>query len=158
MCDSNYKQVVGSGEEGYNKIVDSFCTNRVGAFARVVMVNPLHQSLPRLVLVVMCTCNYFDAPWVRQQWLRIKDFWNKECKDIVGPIVGHASDGDSRRRQLILSDYRSQEGTRLRVDWDGWLLTSSLNKHGDASGLHDQDWIHNGKKLINPLDSPVKTL
>ena len=25
-------------------------------------------------------------------------------------------------------------------------------------GLHDQDFIHNGKKLINPLDSAVKTL
>jgi len=95
---------------------------------------------------------------VRQQWLRIEDLWDKECKDIVGPIVGHASDGDSRRRQLMLSDYRSQEGTRLRVEWDGWLLTASLNEHGDASGLHDQDWIHNGKKLINPLDSSVKTL
>ena len=158
VCVSNYKEVVGSGEEGYNKIVEIFCTNRVGALARIVMVNPLHESLPRLVLVVMCTCNCFDAPWVRQQWLRIDDMWNKDCKDIVGPIVGHASDGDSRRRQLMLSDYRSQEGTRLRVDWDGWLLTASLNEHGEATGLHDQDWISNGKKLVNPLDSPVKTL
>ena len=68
MCVSNYKQVVGAGDEGYNKIVDCFCINRVGAFARIVMINPLHQSLPRLVLVVRCTCNFFDAPWVRQQW------------------------------------------------------------------------------------------
>jgi hypothetical protein len=66
VCVFNYNQVVGSGEEGYNKIVDIFCTNRVGALARVVMVNLLHQNLPRLVLVVMCICNCFDVPWVRQ--------------------------------------------------------------------------------------------
>ena len=33
-----------------------------------------------------------------------------------------------------------------------------VDEEGRCSGLHDQDWIHNGKKLINPLDSPVKTL
>jgi hypothetical protein len=27
-----------------------------------------------------------------------------------------------------------------------------------VSGLHDQDFIYNGKKLVNPLSSPVKTL
>lgn len=85
---------MGSCEKGYNKIVDNFCTNRVGAFDRIVMVNPLYQSLPRLVLMVMCTCNCFDAPWVRQQWLRIQDLWNKECKNILGPIVEHTSDVD----------------------------------------------------------------
>ena len=95
---SNYRELLGTSEEGYSKIVDAFRNNRVGAFARIVMVNPLHDSLPRLVLVVTCTCNCFDASWVRQQWDMIEKLWNKECKDIVGPILGHASDGDSRRR------------------------------------------------------------
>ena len=62
------------------------------------MVNLLHVSLPRLVLVESCTCNCFDATWVKQQWNRIESLWNKECTNIVGPIIGHASDGDSRRR------------------------------------------------------------
>ena len=39
--------------------------------------------------------------------------------------------------------------------WDGWLFTTSLNSNGDAFGLRDQDYIHNGKKLINPLLSSV---
>ncbi|KAL3695498.1 hypothetical protein R1sor_009574 [Riccia sorocarpa] len=28
----------------------------------------------------------------------------------VGPIIGHASDGDSRRRKLMVEDYLSNEG------------------------------------------------
>jgi hypothetical protein len=58
---SDYKVVVGMGDFGYDNIVDGFRTNRVGAFARIIMVNPLHYSLPRLVLVITCTCNCFDA-------------------------------------------------------------------------------------------------
>lgn len=31
-------------------------------------------------------------------------------------------------------------------------MTARLDKVGDASGLHDQNFIFNGKKLVNPLD------
>ena len=61
ICVSNYKVVVGMGDSSYNNIVDGFRTNCVGAFARIIMVNPLHSNLPRLVLVVTYTCNCFDA-------------------------------------------------------------------------------------------------
>lgn len=73
VCVSKYKPVVGSRDNGYNKIVDSFRSDKIGGFARVVMVNPLHQSLPRLVLVVNCTCNCFDASLVKNQWRVIDD-------------------------------------------------------------------------------------
>jgi hypothetical protein len=72
--------------------------------------------------------------------------------------VGHASDGDSRRRQLMLADYQRNDGIRLDVGWEGWVFTASLDSCGNAKGLHDQDYIHNGKKLINPLLSATKTL
>lgn len=58
----------------------------------------------------------------------------------------------------MLHDYRTKEGSRLDVGWDGWLLSASMNSEGDAFGLHDQDYIHNGKKLINPLLSSVRCL
>lgn len=117
VCMSGFKPTVGSGDDSYNSIVDSFRNDRVGGFARVVMVNPLHQNLPRLVLVVNCTCKYFDAAWVRRQWGVIEKIWEDECKDIVGPIVGHVSDGDSRRRQLMLEDYKPWRGHGCR--WSG---------------------------------------
>ena len=158
VCMSKYKPKVGTGEEGYAKIVDCFRSDRIGGFARVIMVNPLHEKLPRLVLQVNCTCNCFDATWVRRQWGIIDGLWLKECHDAVGPVVGHASDGDSRRRLLMLADYKSQEGSRFKLDWEGWLLSGSLQESGEVQGLHDQDWIHNGKKLVNPLDSSVRVL
>ena len=44
---------------------------------------------------------------------------------------------------------------RLIVDWEGWIFTSVVNADGKATSLHDQDYIHNGKKLLNPIDSNV---
>jgi hypothetical protein len=37
-------------------------------------------------------------------------------------------------------------------------LSARVNADGGIYGLHDQDFIHNGKKLINLLDSPVRVL
>lgn len=45
-CVSLFKLVVRAEEAGYNKIVESFRTNKVGGFARVIVVNPLHDKLP----------------------------------------------------------------------------------------------------------------
>jgi hypothetical protein len=39
-----------------------------------------------------------------------------------------------------------------------FLLTASVNVGRGVSGLYDQDFIHNEKKLINPLDLQIKTL
>ena len=68
ICVSDFKPQVGIGKAGYSAIVDSFRLNQKGSFARVIMVNPLHDKLPRLVLVVSCTCNCFNSNWVRNQW------------------------------------------------------------------------------------------
>ena len=56
VCISTFRPVVGSGEEGYNAVVDAFQTNQMRGFAKIVVVNPMHEKLPRLVLVVSCTC------------------------------------------------------------------------------------------------------
>ena len=59
----NFRSVVGFGESRNNNIVDAFQNLRIGSFVRVIVVNPLHEKLPRLDLVVSCTCNCFDAAW-----------------------------------------------------------------------------------------------
>lgn len=58
----------------------------------------------------------------------------------------------------MLQDFKDKDGTRLSVDWEGWVFTSALNMQGEATGLHDQDYIYNGKKLLNPIDSNIRTL
>ena len=139
-------------------MLESFSSNRRGSFARVVVVNPLHDKLPWLVLVACCTCNCFNSGWVKNQWEVIDRMWEKSCLAAVGPILGHASDGDSRKRQLMLGDYKSSIGNRLEVGWEGWIFSASVDSNGSATGLHDQDYIHNGTKLINPLLSAARTL
>ena len=39
ICVFNYNVIVGKEDFGYNNIVDSFCTNCVGFFARIIKVN-----------------------------------------------------------------------------------------------------------------------
>ncbi|KAL3678512.1 hypothetical protein R1sor_021468 [Riccia sorocarpa] len=151
-CRLGLEVKVGSGEEGYSRIVDSFESNVIGSYARVVIVNLLHEKLPRLVISASVTCNSFDATWIREQWDWMKCEWDKHCRAQVGPIIGHASDGDSRRRKLMLSDYCSKFGTRWKLEWEGWMLSGCVASSGDVYGLGDQDPPHNGKKLVNPLD------
>ena len=101
------------------------------------MVNLLHKKLPRLVLVISCTCNSFDASWIRSQWTVVTKLWCEHCEASIGLIIGYALDGDSRRRQLMLERYTSREGTRYDVLWEGSLLTTSVYGVNDVSGLHD---------------------
>jgi hypothetical protein len=140
------------------KIVDTFRTNKMGLFTHIIVVNPLHANLPRLVLALSCTCNCFNATWMRIQWNAIDSLWALYCEEDVGPIVGHANGGDSRRFELMLKDYTSSVGTQFVIDWPGWVMTASFTSVGYVKILHNQDYINNGKKLINPLDSPVQVL
>jgi hypothetical protein len=80
---------------------------------------------------------------------------------LAGPPVGHASDGDSRRRCVMLHNYyhHSEEPERnFEVGWEGFDLKAQIDSHGNVTGLDDQDWIHNMKKLISPLDSLCRLL
>ncbi|KAL2629883.1 hypothetical protein R1flu_014569 [Riccia fluitans] len=90
--------------------------------------------------------------WVRDHWKGLKQRWDKCSRQVLGPVLGHANDGDARRRKLMLEDYLGSEGQRWTVGWDGWVLSGIVLDSGDVYALGDQDPIHNGKKMINPLD------
>jgi hypothetical protein len=55
----------------------------------------------------------------------------------------------------MLSSYTCVDGQRYGISWPGWIMSGTVIASGQVQGLHDQDFIHNGKKLINPLDSLV---
>ena len=105
ICVPTFKVVVGEGEPRFNRILDAFAADKVGGFARVIMVCPLHDKLPRLVLTVTCTCRCFYSNWICNQWDCIDTLWDSEVLHIIGPIVEHANDGESWRCQLILANY-----------------------------------------------------
>ena len=54
----------------------------------------------------------------------------------------------------MLEDFTNSGGNRFRIPWDGWYFSARILQNNDVYGLHDQDFVHNGKKLVNPLDLP----
>lgn len=110
QCQSHFLVIVGKGVARFDIITDSFKNNIIGHYARVIIVDPLHENIPPLVVVSHPTYNRFNAKKIHQQWERIKILWKRHVENNLGAIVGHSSNGDSRRRQLILMDYCSIEG------------------------------------------------
>ena len=89
---------VGDRAAGYEIIIDSFKNNVIGHYAHVITENNLHERLPHLVVVFHPTCNRFNANFVSQQWEKVESMWKKHLENNLGTIVGHSSDGESRRR------------------------------------------------------------
>ena len=52
---------VGDKDVGYEIIRDSFKNNVIIHYSHVIIANPLHENLPRLVVVVHPTCNRFNG-------------------------------------------------------------------------------------------------
>lgn len=65
-------------------------------------------------VLVMPTCNKFDHHFVYQQWQEVKRLYDQELKGIVGPLIGGSSDGDSRRRKIMLQLATVNVGNRFR--------------------------------------------
>lgn len=78
-------------------------------------MNSLHDKLPRLVLVACCICNFLNSSWIINQSEVIDKLWKNDSLVCVDSIVGHASDGDSRRRQLMLAGFFTMVGTCLDI-------------------------------------------
>lgn len=142
------------------------CSGRVrGGYCRAIIINPLHPELPKLVVMVQVTCNRFKATDVRDQWRRLYALWYRpdageigNLGKILGPLIGHGSDGDARRYALQIEDMRSNVGVRFRIAWHGFTLSGRRDENNNVQCIHSQDIIHNGKKMINPLDVASRTL
>jgi hypothetical protein len=169
-CEDNFRVSVGPANTAFDAIVHWFEVCRVGSYARVIMINPLHPHLPKVPVFISCTCNRFSHVDVQFQWDAL-DALCAKCNlvDVLGPCVGHASDGDDRRRKLMLADLTGNFGLRIKPDTCAGFVMSGFHKkkhaatrngHGkppDVTG-HGQDYVHNGKKMVNPLDIESKVL
>jgi hypothetical protein len=60
-CVTNFIPIVGTKEVGQNKVLEVFINHTIIGFAKVIIVNALHDKLLKLVFVVFCTCNYSNA-------------------------------------------------------------------------------------------------
>lgn len=163
-CTDNCEIYVGDDEVGYNNIVSAFQDYKIGTHARAVIVNPLHPDLPKIAILINATCNRFNSEFVREQWNRLECLYEAHLLPVIGPLIGHSSDGDSRRRSLMVQDTVSTSGTRFQpIPYDeGFIFTCSKIPAPDGSytisELHDQDYIHNHKKIINHLHHATRTI
>ena len=137
----------------WDTIKDAFESLQVGTMCRVLVANPLVVGMPRLVYCLFSTCNQFDHLAVKRQWELIRKFHKMHLEDSVGPLRGHASDGDSRRRKLML-DSISRGTYGLKVD--GFLMCAEVVD--EAPLIMMQDPLHVGKKLRNPLLSATRVV
>ena len=161
VCDPTFVHNVGSDDNAYARLVDAFNQNRVAGFARVIMLNPIHKDLSPFVILLQAVCNKFDHMMVRNQWSSITDLYNQYLLDVLGPLVGHASDGDVRRRKLHLEDSNSVEGVRYSIDHENFIFSGRLDEVNGKKfvvDLSDQDYVHNGKKIVNHLMHPSRVL
>ena len=112
----------------------------------------------------MPTCNRFDHEFVFRQRQTVERLYEKELQDIVGPLIGHSSDGDSRRRKLNMLQLGTKNvGSRYRAVPMELGFVLSCRKVETENGYIirdacDQDYIHNHKKLLNPLDHTSRVL
>ena len=164
-CMNELEIPVGAGVEGYNTIINTFKNYQMGCHARAVLLNPLHRKLPKIAVVVHPSCNKFDHMFVSNQQAKLDRLYKEHLEDVLGPIIGGASDGDSRRRKLHLLEALSEAGHRHQpVPLElGFLLTCRVEKNDDDGSyiireLADQDFVHNVKKLVNPLDHDSRNM
>ena len=154
---------IGTGESGYDIMESQYQSMRVATNLRVVIINPLHPQLPRLPILLMGTCNAFAAAdFVRPQWILLEALYDKHLAPVLGPMIGHASDGDPRRRKLQRADMLRKGDNMFTLEPPSF--THSMRVFTDTNGqeqfrdLHDQDYIHCGKKLINALHQSSRVL
>ena len=161
VCQEGFVHVVGADDDAYQNLTDAFKNNCVAGYARAILINPIHKDLPPLVALLQAVCNKFDHHFVHKQWREIQRLYDRHLLHVLGPLVGHASDGDSRRRKFHLANSFTSEGLRYQIDNENFTMSAAMKKSGDkvyVSGLSDQDFIHNSKKLVNHLMHPSRIM
>lgn len=163
VCEDVFTVRVGDDNDAYDHLRQAFINFQVATHARVIMVNPLHSALPKIVLLLQANCNRFTHNEVLHQWLVLESLCKRILEPVLGPVIGHASDGDSRRRKLMLNQ-ASGTGSRYQPipTHLGFIMSAKLEITPAGKrvlrDLFDQDSIHNDKKIINPLDHPTRIL
>ena len=51
-CRSAFILMVGNDSEAYERLMDTFKSNKAATYARVIMINPIHEDLPPFVLLL----------------------------------------------------------------------------------------------------------
>ena len=161
---TKFELEIGNTDASYDFMIKCFHDYSIGTLARAMILNPMHVNLPRVVIGIFPTCNRFTNKDVDDQWTSVEEIFQRKMCDRIGPLVGHSSDGHSRRRKLMVQ--KMLKTGRDRYDLIGkensFVFTAKKIFKEDGgwmiSDVGDQDWIHNGKKYICHLDHVSRSL
>ena len=164
-ADKQVHLLVGCDDLSYENMWQFAELNRVSTYLRLVLINPLRDGVPRLPCLMVGTCLTFTCDgYLLPQWAILEKWYDKHLREILGPLIGHSSDGDSRRRKAMMKESkvpvrRNGRGVWLRFTVHVPSFTfSSRYDLGHPMMCMDQDYIHNIKKLINVLVSQARTV
>lgn len=147
----------------FKSIVNTVKQCKIGTFGRAILLNPLHPKLPIIAVLTMPTCNKFDHTFVYHQWKEMERLYKQEPKPIMGPLIGHSSDGDARQRKIMLKLATVTTGNRFQPIPPDEGFVFFIQEGRKRQWLCDpwHVWpglIHNHKKLLNPLDHASRIL
>ena len=155
-CVANHDVLIHDGDDAYADLTKQHKRAQTGTYGRVVMIRPHDANLPPFPCLWTATCNRFTCnEYVLPQWDTLHKLWDKHLRTVVGPIIDHASDGDARRRKAMLL-YSHLQGVPVALrytltDCEGFVFTGKFkdNRRHCLPVLYScQDWIHNGKKIV----------
>ena len=149
---TKFELEIGNTDATYDFMIKSFHDYSIGTLARAMILNPMHANLPRVFfqhvidsLIKMLTID---------QWTSVEEIFQRKMCDRIGPLVGHSSDDNSRRRKLMVQKMLKTGGDRYDPigKENSFVFTAKKIFKEDGgwmiSDVGDQDWIHNGKKYI----------
>ena len=169
--DASQERAIGADDnktgEAYKQLKEDIEGRRKAKMLRAVMINPLHKGLKSMTCFATGTCNAFDANnYVEIQWEKLEEMYEKHLRKVLGPLVGHGSDGDSRRRHLMarycLANVKKEE--KYGLIHKALTLAGSCTKDAETGqvtsikDIPDQDYYHVAKKLLNCASHAARTL
>jgi hypothetical protein len=162
VCKEDSVVIVGPRAGAYAIIENAHLSMQLASYIRLVMINPLYPDLPKLAVLVHGTCNRFTAAWIKESWARLRVLVYKHVVPVIGPLVGHASDGDARRFAIQQGEMRMLPPGRVKYGLlvDGFTLFANWDGSDPltVTGIHEQDPRHNLAKLYSQAASTSRTL
>ena len=84
--------------------MNAFKDYTIGSYGRAIILSTFHPNIPNIPLLIMPTCNRFASEFVRENHDLICTLYEEFLEPVIGPLIGSASDGDSRSRKLFLEN------------------------------------------------------
>ena len=162
-CVANHEIPLATGDGAYAALTKQHDAAQTGTRGRVFMICPHDENLPRFPCLWTATCDRFECnDYVLEQWDLLHTLLDRHLKAVIGRCIDHASDGDPWRRKAMLL-YSLPACVLVARQYtltacEGFVFTGYARYGDDPELFNCQDWIHNGKKMVQCLVHASRSL